>query len=332
MSILPSDLILYGSANMQDTDAGSQGGAIDTAKRVLFTEVSPAGQVQYVSSNSGDTTQTVTVTAKDAAGVTVSEVKTLNGQTVVAGTQSINTLLKAVKSASCAGDVAVEAATATRTGTAQGGAAATASLGAYITLDASASGADDTYNGQVLRTTGGTGPNQIRWIVKYEGATKRAYVNRDWGTVPDGTTTFRVSQGMCFEKSPVEVTTIRRIHYNAAADAPGGSARDYYEKVFAKNIHGTLALTSAQVVEAADPSGKYTFALETTLDGSGTSTDRRTAPASGVGSFDSAAKNVANSQNLSAGSAQGIWIKLSLAAGDAANRTSYTPRVTGNSI
>lgn len=330
MSILADDIIVYGSANMQESDSGAQGGAIATGKRVVFADIAPAGNVEIVSSAAGDTTQNVTVTGRNAAGEIISEAKTLNGQTPVPMTAETTweRLLKAVKSASTTGDVAVMATTNERANTAQGGAAKTASEMAYITLDAGASAVDDAYNGMVLRTTGGTGPNQIRRIVDYEGATKKAWVAGGWATVPDGTTTFEVTEGMVFEKSPVEVTEVRRPFYDVSAEAAGGSARDYYEKVFFKNTHGSLALTGAQIAEQADPSGKVTFGLAGTLDDTATSTDRRTAP--GGITFDSAAKNVANSQNHSAGAAQGTWLKLSLAAGDAAQKTSYTLRESGN--
>lgn len=333
MSVLPSDLILYGCANHQETDSGTQGGAISTSKKLVFVDITPTGNMQVISSAAGDTTQTVTLTGRDAGGVIISEVKTLNGTTAVAMTTNTSweRLLKAVKSATTTGDVAAEAVTATLSNTAQGGAAATTSLMAYITLNAGASASNDAYNGQVIRTTGGTGPNQIRWIVGYDGTTKRAYVSRDWGTVPDATTTFRVAQGMVFDKSPVEILEVRRPFYNASADVVGGSSRDYYEKVFLKNTHATLALTTATIAEQADPSGKITFALGTALDDTGTATDRRTVPASGVSAFDSATKNVANSQNLTAGTAQSVWLKLTLAAGDAAQKTTYTVAANGTS-
>jgi hypothetical protein len=234
-------------------------------------------------------------------------------------------LLKATKSATTAGDVAVEEATPERTGTAQAGAAST------ITLDAAASATDDFYNDMVLRITSGTGAGQIRRIHDYVGATKVATVERDFATAPDGTSVFRISQGMHFAKAPVEITEVRRLFYNAAADVPGGAARDYYEKVFVKNTHASLSLTGATIAEQADPSGKITFALATALDDTGTSADRRTAPASGVSAFDNAAKNVANSQNHSAGAAQGIWLKLTLAAGDAPLKSTYTVRENGTS-
>lgn len=324
MPVTAADIVFYGSANMQDTDAGSQGGAIDTAKRVVFNDISPNGNVQVVSSNAGDTTQTVTATGRDAGGALISEGKQLNGQTPVAMT--VNTvwerLLKAIKAATCAGDVAVESVTAVRSGTAQAGAATA------VTLDAGASAVDDFYKDMVLRTTGGTGPNQIRRIIAYNGTTKVATVERAWAVNPDATTTFRIGNGFYFEKAPVEVMQLRRPFYNAAADVGGGAQRKYYEKIFAKNIHGTLTLSSAQVLEQADPSGKHAFGLPNTLDDTGTSTDRRTAP--GGITFDSAAKNVANAQNLTAGAAQGVWLELTLNAGDAAQKTSYTPRVAGS--
>lgn len=130
------------------------------------------------------------------------------------------------------------------------------------------------------------------------------------------------------------VLTIRRPFYAAAAEASGGAARDYYEKVFIKNNHGTLALTSSTIAEQTDPSGKVTFALEASLNGSdtnGAGNNRQTVGSLSGYTFDSTTKNVANSQSLTAGAAQGVWLKLSLAAGDAANNTSYTLRVAGES-
>lgn len=332
MSVLMSDVEFYGCANHQQTDSGTQGGAIDTAKRVVFSDLSASDNLQIISSSAADTTPTVTITGRKPDGTIAQETKTLNGQTAVACTTvtSWERLLRGLKSGTCAGDVAIERATATRSNTAQGGAQSNASTAAYITLDASASGTDDLYRGMVIRTTGGTGPNQIRTCIKYDGTLKRAYVDRDWGTLVDATTTFRVGEGMYFPKSPAEVLEVLRLFYNASADVAGGSSRTYYEKFFIKNRHATLALTAAQVAESADPSGNVTYGLESSLDGSTTSTDRRTAPG-GVTINNTTPKNVANSQNLSSGSAQAVWACLTLAAGAAAAKTSWTPQITGTS-
>ncbi len=325
MSVIQAELKFYGSASMPDDDSATAiGGAISTSKKMDFSDMSANGNVQVVSSASGDTTQTVAVSGRNAAGVLISETKTLSGTTVVPMT--VNTvwerLLKAVKSGSTTGDVAVEAVTATRTGTAQAGTAND------ITLDSGASATDGYYNGQVIRLTSGTGSGQIRQIIDYNGTTKKAVVSSAWGTNPDSTSQFKVATGMVFDKSPAEILEVRRPFYNASAPASG--SRSYYEKFFIKNTNSTLALTSAVVREQADPSGKITFMLPSSLDDTGTNgtgNNRQVAPS---GTFDSSDKNVGNSQNLSSGSAQGVWMCLTLSAGDAATKTTWTPRIQGN--
>jgi len=127
------------------------------------------------------------------------------------------------------------------------------------------------------------------------------------------------------------VTTIRRCFYGASADASGGSVRRFYEKIFVKNTHATLALLNAQVSEASDPPGKFAFALESVLNGSdtnGTGNNRLVAP-SGY-TFDSNAKAVAGG-NLGPGDAQGVWIELTLNPGDAAQKVTYTINTSGTS-
>lgn len=125
------------------------------------------------------------------------------------------------------------------------------------------------------------------------------------------------------------VTDIRRPFYDAAADVSGGSARDYYEKIFFKNTNATLDLTNSTIAEQADPSTFVTFALESSLDGTDTNGAGNRQTHTGGYTFDNTTKNVANSQSLTSGSAQGVWLKLSLAAGEAADNTSWTARVTG---
>lgn len=321
MPVEARDLRYYGSANMQDTDSGTQGGAIATSKKPIFSDVAPAGGLKIVSSNAGDTTQTVTTTGRDASGAIIADTKTLNGLTPVNHTGTFDRILKAVKSATCAGDVAVMEQTLDENGTAQGGAAST------VTLRAGASGSDDAYNGKVIRIVANTGAGQLRVIHDYVGSSKVATVDRDWTTPPDATSTYEITDGVLFDKSPHEILEVRRPFYNAAADAAGGSTRNYYEKIFVKNGHGSLSLTSATVAEASDPSGKVTFGLAGTLDDTATTTNRVTAP--GGITFDNSTKNVANSQNLTNGAAQSIWMNLTLAAGDAPQEFVWQVRTAG---
>ncbi len=324
MSIIPADMKLYGSATMPDDDTTLNiGGAIDAAKKVEFKDINPTGNLQIVSS-AADITQTVTISGRDAGGAIISEVKTLNGTTPVAMTTNTSweRILKAVKSATTTGDVAIEAVTAERTGTAQAGGANT------ITLDAAANATDDFYKGHVIRLTAGTGINQIREIIGYVGATKVATVAFNWGTNPDATSVFRISQGCVFDKSPNEITQIRRPFYNAVA--PTSGTRKYYDKLFFKNTHGTLSLTTAQVVEQADPTAKIAFGLAASkgdTGGNGAGNSRQVAPSAIT--FDSATKAVPTN-TLAAGETIGVWVELSLAAGDSPQDNTYTTRLTGN--
>jgi len=252
MSIVETDLELYGSTTMPDDDTTTEiGGAIDTTCRVSFAEIVAADQIEAVSSHAADTTQTLTIYGTTAAGVVTSEAQTLNGTTVVTFATTFVRVLKAVLSGTTTGTITVR---------------------------------DQDSDTEIMSLEPG-------------------------------------------------LLKIRRPFYLAAADVAGGSARDYFEKVFFKNKHGTLTLSGASVSESSDPSAKISFAVAATLDDSGTNgvgNNRLTVGDLSGLTFDSAAKDVANSGNLTAGSAQGIWLKLSLPAGTVAADTTYTLLLSGS--
>lgn len=324
MSIAISDLKLRGCATRPENDTTEQiGGAIDLTVKLEFYDVGAA--VQVVSSDSGDTTQTVTITSRDASGNIVAMAPTLSGRTPVAPTGTPERLLKAVKSATCAGVVAVEAAVAERAGTAAAGGAAS------LTLDAGASASNDYYNGMVCRITAGTNQYGINQVIDYDGTTKVCTMAFPWDTPTDGTSQFRLAKGMVFDKSPDEIMTVTRLFYNASAPAPGAANIKVYDKFFIKNTHESLDLTTAQVLEALDPSGLVAFALAATLDDTGTNgagNTRLVAPA-GL-TFNSTTKAEANSGSLTHGAAQGVWVELTLANGAAALKTTWSPEQQGN--
>ncbi len=328
MSILQSDIILYGSAVMPDNNTPTQiGGAEDNTKKMTFADLTTPGSIEIVSSSASDITQTVTVTFRDTAGVISSEVKTLSGLTPVAFVATVDRLLKAIKSATTVGDVAVMASTAERTGTAQAGSAQT------ITLDAGASGVDDFFTGMVIRLTSGTGSDQLRAIIKYVGSTKVATVSRTWGVTPDATSVFRIARGMLFDKAPNEISEVRRFFFDVAADPPGGSEQRFYDKGFFSNEHPTLTLTAAQVIEVSDSPGVVNFGLEAALDDTndnGVGNNRQVAP--GGITFASTPANVANAQNHTALAGQGLWVELVLAAGAAALDFVYQIKEQGNTV
>jgi hypothetical protein len=109
MSLASTDIVIYGSANMPEDGVSTVGGAIDTATRIipdsasLFNSLSD--KVDIVSSNSGDTTQTVTITGLLASGVRTSETLSLNGTTTVNGTNTYARLEKVVASGSHTGTI-----------------------------------------------------------------------------------------------------------------------------------------------------------------------------------------------------------------------------------
>ncbi|MBE9485451.1 MAG: hypothetical protein IMY74_11420 [Bacteroidetes bacterium] len=71
-------------------------------------------------------------------------------------------------------------------GTAQAGA------NVSITLAATASAIDGTYNRNLVVITGGTGIGQTRTIIDFNGTTKIAIVDRGWRTDPDATSEYQV--------------------------------------------------------------------------------------------------------------------------------------------
>jgi hypothetical protein len=242
MSIAASDLVLYASANMPNDDSSTAGGAIDTLRRVDYTQIAATDKIEIISSNAGDTTQTVTLTGRLADGSIVTEVKTLNGTTAVATTASYERLIKAEMSAVAAGTVTVRRQ---------------------------------------------TGPSTLR-------------------TIPIGERGFMAM-------------------FRQLASDPSVQ-KDYYTKVFWKNTHGSLTLTTSVVKQNADPDARITHALAASLDDSATTTNRITSP--GL-TFNDSDKNVPNSQNLTFGSAIGTWFNLTLPAADTAHRTTYTTELDG---
>jgi len=143
-----------------------------------------------------------------------------------------------------------------------------------------------------------------------------------------GTGTFTISGTTSlttFRTIPAGERGFQAMFQQLASSTTG--ATNWYEKIFVKNTNGSLALTSATVTINADPQGVFTFWLAASLNDSATVANRTTAP--GGSSFNTGPQNVANSQNLSSGSAQGIWLKLALAQNNAALRSTLTLELDG---
>lgn len=347
-SVVESDVRIYGSASMPDVDGATVGGVVDTTKEIVFTDMVANGTVLGVSESASDTATVITCSGRDATGVIVSDAITLTGTTPVAagGAKTFERLLKGVVSGTTPVlNVAIISNTAVLTGrTAQSGSAAVGSVAAYLQLQ-SGDGASVAV-GQIIRILNNSpaGVNfQLRRIIRISG--DFAYVDEAWSTVPTSATTYAVHVGMKFRKAPNRVSEVRRAFYNAASDVPGGSSRDYYEKFFVVNDNTATALTVVTITKQIDPSsGTLQIAVCTALNDTQTAANRQTLPTNqggGALTFTSGAapqsQNVPSPQNLPSGAApnaagaQGVWGKLTLAAGLAAAKTSFDIRAQGQS-
>jgi len=365
VSVLPSEIVVYGSADMPETDGTTIGGGVDFTRRVAFHDIAPAGSVDVISSSSSDIATKIAYTGRDTTGAVQSQILTLNGQSWVTGSQALERLLYAVLSGAsangplvdpggtpAAGDVTLAAhscvlpsgavTTDAAIRTAQTGSANhTGTTPALFKLQ-SGDGAVVS-PGQIIWTRSGTGANQLRQIIATAGyGTDLVAVGRDWGTMPDNTTTYKILQGMLFEILPNPVTAVIRMFATSAADVPAGSQRTYYEKVFVVNNNTTTALTGAQIEVASEapalPSGALLdFALTTVLNDTGTVANRQTAPSSGIGAFATqpALQSVPHPGSLPSGpapnaaGAQAVWLRLTLPAGAAAYKGTVDFRIQG---
>ena len=102
MSVMPSDIVVYGSANMPEADGAINGGAVDFSRRVAFYDIAPAGNLDVISSSSSDTATKITFYGRDATGVIQNQTLSLNGQTWVTGSQPLERLLYAALSGATA--------------------------------------------------------------------------------------------------------------------------------------------------------------------------------------------------------------------------------------
>ena len=126
---------------------------------------------------------------------------------------------------------------------------------------------------------------------------------------------------------PVGETGFRRPFYDATASLTVG--KTYYDKFFVKNNHSSSALTSAAVIEVS--SGQYdkiTFALEDSKKSNQSVTNRTTAPTGVTGGFGSGSSGIIGGQ-LSAQDYQGVWLKLSLNAGQSDVNSFYQVQISG---
>ena len=107
MAVTSSNLVLYASANMPLNDSTTSGGAIDSGVRVTFTDPSSAAQLIIFSSSASDTSQTLALKGRNAAGSIITESMSLDGTTNVTSSNAFERVLTADLSAVGVGNITV---------------------------------------------------------------------------------------------------------------------------------------------------------------------------------------------------------------------------------
>lgn len=97
---------------MPDTDAGTNGGAIDTLRRTVFTQIAANDTIQAISTSASDT-QNITVEGRSAAGAVVTETKAMTGTTAItfSSLATVERILKADLASNAVGTVTVRRTT-----------------------------------------------------------------------------------------------------------------------------------------------------------------------------------------------------------------------------
>jgi hypothetical protein len=149
------------------------------------------------------------------------------------------------------------------------------------------------------------------------------------GTTTVGVVTVYRSDGITVVVAlPIAKTSVRRLFYDSAS-AAGSTVR--YEKIFWKNEHGTLTLTTATLKLTADPAAVIRIAPATAVDDTGSVANRLTLPG-GLTFVDDNVSTAVPGNALAAGSAIGVWVEMTLAGGNAAIKNTFTTSLLGNSV
>jgi len=338
MAVIAGDMQLYGAANMPEDDSSLVGGAIDLSTKVVHTAMTVTDTIDVNSDDAGDTDQVYTVHGYDASGSKVTEDLSLNGLSLVNGTQSFERITKIVKKSgsALAGTITfVEHTGATTIVTMEGSvdAAAGTEIDAvrtpYYGLASDPDNTKTAYEKVFYRNNNGTTTLTDAIIRLMDGP-------------EDTTVATTVDANSDSGQKVLNVAATTGFSAGDSIVVNHGGARNEIHEVDTVQAGVSLTLIdnlkySHTAVQAdAVKKCKVKFELEEELDGTDTSTDRVTQPAGYAGySWQAREKYVrgaGGSYNHTAGAAQGIWLQLALAAGDDPEKTSIEVRESGNTV
>lgn len=212
-------------------------------------------------------------------------------------------------------------------------------MSANATLEALSSAAGDTTQTVTIRArkADGTIVSETKTltgttaIVFSVNSTVERILKVELSATATGTITVRTSSaGTTWGTIPIGERGFSAIFREGSSSTSGTT--NYYAKFAWKNTNGTNALLGASVSESADPTGLITHALETSVSGSGTATNRQTAPGAAT-AFGNAAitlTTATGTADLASGANIGVWLLLALATNNAAIRSTYTSQIAGS--
>lgn len=143
-----------------------------------------------------------------------------------------------------------------------------------------------------------------------------------------GTVTLRASGGGATVCTLPPGQLGQHILFKRSASDPTAS-RVRYEKEFWKNEHASLSLQNATLTLTADPAAKVEMGVAGAVNDTISVANRLTAPTGITFVNDNVAQSVPGGA-LAAGAAIGVWIKQTLAAGDAPVKSTYTTELSGD--
>jgi len=241
MSVLPSDIAIYGCASMPEADGQVTGGAIDFTKGIEFADITTNGTLSVVSSSASDTAVNMTYQVLDAFGILKSVSVTLNGTTAVAGSQTAQRIVAAAITGGAVGSI-----------TNPGGTAAVGDIALYASTaiisghNCQAGSANSTgITPALVKLAAGDGASaSVRRIIDVTSyGTDIVAVNRDWGTIPDATSVYSLLNGMLFDIGPNPIKSRTRLFATSYSNALGAATNIFYEKIFIVNNNLSIALT-----------------------------------------------------------------------------------------
>lgn len=125
------------------------------------------------------------------------------------------------------------------------------------------------------------------------------------------------------------ITSTRRLFYDSASDPSVQKIR--FEKFFWKNTHGSLQLNAAAMKLTADPSVTIRIGCAPSKDDSATIANRLAVPASVTFVDDNVSQSVPTGA-LASAQAIGVWAEMTLAAGNAPVKSTFTTQLSGTSV